>query len=76
MIFAFACTIGVATSIMRSAVSLAIVGFSLVAVFLAACVLSANPVSVFPLVLAVLGYNAGICVFLVASMVFESRREA
>lgn len=76
MLFLTAASIGVCAGMMRSAFSVALIAFLIVATFALATVMSSGPASYLNLVIAVLGYNAGLIYFVAGLLVARRLRAA
>ncbi|CAN7594443.1 hypothetical protein [Neorhizobium sp. LjRoot104] len=76
MLFLTAASIGICVGMMRSAFSIAFIAVLITATFALATAVSPGPASFFNLLIAVLGYNAGLIAFLAGLFVLDTRREA
>lgn len=76
MLFLTAATIGICVGMMRSAFSTAFIAVMITATFALATAVSPGPASFFNLLIAVLGYNAGLIAFLAGLFALDARREA
>lgn len=76
MLFLTAASIGICVGMMRSAFSIAFIAVLITATFALATAVSPGPASFFNLLIAVLGYNAGLIAFLAGLFVPDTRREA
>lgn len=76
MLFLIAASIGLCAGMMRSAFSIAFIAFLIVAMFGLATVVSPGPTSLIDLLVAVLGYNAGLINFIAGLLVVRSLRPA
>lgn len=76
MLFLTAVSIGICAAMTRSAFSVAFTAFLIVAVFAVATATSPGPASYLDLLIAILGYNAGLINFLACSLVASRLRSA
>jgi len=76
VLFLTAVSIGICVGMMRSAFSIAFVAVMITATFALATAVSPAPASYFNLLIAILGYNAGLITFLGALFALHSRRAA
>ena len=76
MLFLTAASIGICVGMMRSAFSIALIAVLITATFALATAVSPGPASFFNLLIAVLGYNAGLIAFLAGLFALDARREA
>ncbi|WP_117193047.1 hypothetical protein [Rhizobium terrae] len=76
MLFLTAASIGVCAGMMRSAFSVAFIAFLIVATFALASVVSTGPTSYLDLLVAILGYNAGLINFIAGLLVVRRFRTA
>lgn len=76
MLFLTAASIGVCVGMMRSAFSIAFIAVMITATFALATAVSPGPASYFNLLIAILGYNAGLIAFLAGLFTLHSRRAA
>ncbi len=74
MLFLTAASIGICAGIMRSAFSMAFVAFLIVLTFALATITSPGPASYLNLLIAMLGYNAGLINFLIGSLIIRRLR--
>jgi hypothetical protein len=75
MLFLTAASLGVCVSMMRSAFSIVLIAFLIVVTFITATLLSSGPASYLNLLIAVLGYNAGL-INVIAGMLTARRLRA
>ncbi|MCW0021419.1 hypothetical protein [Rhizobium sp. BT-226] len=75
MLFLTAASLGVCASAMRSVFSIVLIAFLIVAMFATATLLSSGPASYLNLLIAVLGYNAGL-INVIAGMLAAPRFRA
>lgn len=76
MLFLTAVSIGVCVGMMRSVFSIAFIAVMITATFALATAVSPGPASYFNLLIAVLGYNAGLIAFLAGLFALQSRQVA
>ncbi|CDZ36143.1 Hypothetical protein NGAL_HAMBI1145_32090 [Neorhizobium galegae bv. officinalis] len=76
MLFLTAASIGICVGTMRSAFSIAFVAVMITATFALATAASPGPASYFNLLIAILGYNAGLIGFLMGRFALNTRRAA
>lgn len=76
MIFATATMIGIAASLTRSAVSIALAAVLIGVVFALAVAVSPGPVAWVPLASAYAGFNAGLILHFVGLLAIERRKAA
>ncbi|WP_037079649.1 hypothetical protein [Neorhizobium vignae] len=76
MLFLTAVSIGVCVGMMRSVFSTAFIAVVITATFALATAVSPGPASYFNLLIAVLGYNAGLIAFLAGLFALQSRQVA
>ncbi|MCC2613339.1 hypothetical protein ABK249_03985 [Neorhizobium sp. Rsf11] len=76
MLFLTAASIGVCAGMMRSAFSVAFIAFLIVATFALATLTSPGPASYLNLLIAILGYNAGLINFLAGLLLIRRLRAA
>ncbi|TRL38290.1 hypothetical protein [Rhizobium straminoryzae] len=75
MLFLTATCIGFATGALRSVLSLALVATLILFVFGGAALVSAGPVSLLSLGIAIAGYNVGVMALMGAVFAFDGRRQ-
>lgn len=76
MLFLTAASIGICVGMMRSAFWIAFIAVMIPATFALATAVSPGPASYFNLLIAILGYNAGLIGFLTGLFALDARREA
>ncbi|MBP1841760.1 hypothetical protein J2046_000004 [Rhizobium petrolearium] len=76
MLFLTAASIGVCAGMMRSAFSVAFIAFLIVTTFALATLTSSGPASYLNLLIAILGYNAGLINFLAGLLLVRRLRAA
>jgi hypothetical protein len=76
MLFLIAASIGLCAGMMRSAFSIAFIAVLIVVTFGLASVFSAGPTSYLDLLVAILGYNAGLINFMAGLLVIRRLRPA
>jgi hypothetical protein len=76
LLFLTAASIGICVGMMRSAFSIAFAAVMITATFALATAISPGPVSYFNLLIAILGYNAGLIGFLTGLFALNTRRTA
>jgi hypothetical protein len=74
VLFLTAASIGVCAAMMRSAFSMAFVAFLIVVTFALATITSPGPASYLNLLIAMLGYNAGLINFLACLLIAKRLR--
>ncbi len=76
MLFLTAVSMGICVGMMRSAFSIAFIAVMIAATFTLATAVSPGPASYFNLLIAILGYNAGLITFLAGLFALDNRRSA
>jgi hypothetical protein len=76
VLFLTAASIGICVGMMRSAFSIALIAVMIAATFALATAVSPGPASYFNLLIAILGYNAGLIAFLTGLFALQTRRVA
>ncbi|EUC00563.1 hypothetical protein PMI07_003849 [Rhizobium sp. CF080] len=76
MLFLTAASIGICVGMMRSAFSIALIAVMIAATFALATAVSPGPASYFNLLIAIIGYNAGLIAFLAGLFALDTRRTA
>lgn len=76
MIFLTAMILGMTTLMLRSTICTVLVCLLLVGTFSIAMILSSGPASIYPLLMAIGGYNLGIVNIVVGLVAFERLRTA